>query len=173
MTTRKTNRKSPVSAVAPASVAPAPASLPPVLPASTKYTRGLSERGARLSGLETASVADFAAVRLNEKAIFPGSGTFHATFTPKTRSTSFAYAVWNALRNREYKDAIAHAVIAATEQPGAVPVQYTVSYRLVTSWLKGEGSHPGMTHVVNVAKHLAGYINGYMLKANKGGMHLS
>lgn len=171
--TTKTNRSSKPAQ----STAPAPAAQPQVettpAPAVTKYTRKMAET-ANVEGATKGNAATFAKLTLDGKPVFKQSeGTFKAGVQPKIRETSYKAAMYGALKGQPFADGVAASVVACAAQSGAVPVRYAESYRLTAAWLEGKGRHPGNTHLVNTARHIAGYINGWMLKSGKGGMTLS
>ena len=170
--TTKTNRSS-KPAAAPAAPAPA-AQLPqPTQPVVTKYTRKMAE-DAKVEGVSKGHAETFAKLTLDGKPIFKQSeGTFKAGAQPKMRETSYKAAMYGALKGQPFADGVAASVVACAAQSGAVPPRYADSYRLTATWLADKGAHPGKTHLVNTARHIAGYINGWMLKSGKGGMTLS
>jgi hypothetical protein len=128
-----------------------------------------------LGGLVAGNVASFASVTVNGKLAFtgPANATWHALPTARApKPATYAGAVWHALLGQPYGAGIAAALVAAAATPGAVPAKYSTSYALVAAWLAGAGPQPGASHMVNCASHLRGYLQGYMLKPQHGGLVL-
>ena len=140
--------------------------------AHTKYTRRITEATV-VDGFSRDNAATLAAITVNGKPVFKqAKGTFKAGPTPKMGPTSYKAAMYNALKGKPFAEGVAAAIIACAAQPGAVPPRYAESYRLTAAWLEGKGPLDN-THMVNVAKHIAGYVYGWMLKGKYGAMTLS
>lgn len=173
MTTRTKTSSKPAAAPAPAARPAATQQDQTPAPAVTKYTRKMAE-DAKVEGVSKGNALTFAKLTLDGKPVFKQSeGTFKAGAQPKMRETSYKAAMYGALKGQPFAEGVAASVVACATQSGAVPPRYADSYRLTATWLADKGAHPGKTHLVNTARHIAGYINGWMLKSGKGGMTLS
>jgi hypothetical protein len=170
MTTQRKQSNKPAVKPAPAPAASQPADQEQPQ-AFTKYTRNITEATV-VEGVERSNATTMAQITENGKPIFKtNTGVFKAGIQPKMGPTSYKAAMYNALDGRPFAEGVAAAIIACAKQPGAVPPRYSESYRLTAAWLEGKGPLD-KTHMVNVAKHIAGYVNGWMLKPTKGGMTL-
>jgi hypothetical protein len=171
MTTQRKQSSKPAvkPAPAPAASQPADQELPQ---AHTKYTRHVTEATV-VEGFTRENAATLAKLTVNNKPVFKtNTGTFKGGIQPKMGPTSYKAAMYSALNGKPFAEGVAAAIIACAKQPGAVPPRYSESYRLTAAWLEGKGPLD-KTHMVNVAKHIAGYVNGWMLKVTKGGMTLN
>lgn len=172
MTTTKRNTKTaPVTKQAPAPATQQADQAAKV--AHTKYTRRVTEETV-VAGVDRSNALTLAQLTENGKMVFkPNTGTFKAGPTPKMGPKTYKAAMYNALKDKPFAEAVAAAVVACANQPGAVPGQYSESYMLTAAWLEGKGPKPDKSQLVNCGKHMQDYIRGWMLKSKHGGMTLS